>query len=34
MQNMIFQVPSPHMKYEEVLQGETSIAAQVSNNIP
>ena len=34
MQNIIFQVPSQDRKYEDVLQWETSIAAQVSHNPP
>ncbi len=34
MQNIIFRVTSLRGKYEDVLQGEISIAAQVSHNIP
>ena len=32
MQTIIFQVPSQARKYEGALQGETSIAAQVSHD--
>ena len=29
-----FQVPSLHGKYEDVLEGETSIAVELSHNLP
>ena len=33
-ENIIFQVPSLNEKYENVLQRETYIAAQLSDNLP